>query len=437
MTALLSGVLVLLGSALAVAMVYDLAISIGGLFRPRVPPKSVHHSMRFALLIAAHNEEAVIARAIESLRAQHYSPDDFAVFVVADRCADRTADAARAAGAVVVERKSGRGGKAPALRHLLDEICARSLRFDAVCVFDADNVVAPDFLQIMNRHLASGRRCIQGYLDVKNPGDSWVTGSIAIGYWNTNRLWQAARDRLGLCCALGGTGFCLRWDLAVSLAWKSDCLTDDLELQMQLVRVGERVSWAHDAHVYDEKPITLAASVRQRLRWIRGHWDVALRHTRPLIAQGISSRSLVALDAALYTLQPLRTVVAALVLGWAGLAVTLGESAWSPWMTGLLVAQLSYLNTFCFLGLPAIGLALDRIPLRYWRFYAHAFVFGLTWIPICAWGIATVRRTTWTHTLHTRSLTIHECEPPTRSILPRDLPLWEDRAESFGMGNKP
>lgn len=411
MTLLADG-LVLAACVLVAVMLYDLCVSIASVPRPR-PIRPARTQRRFAVLIAAHDEAAVVARAVDSLLAQHYPRELVEVFVVADRCKDRTAHEARVAGATVIERHSGRGGKSAALRYLLDHISDRAPRFDAVCVVDADNVVAPDFVAVMNRHMDAGQKCVQGYLDVKNPDDSWVTGSIAIGYWSTNRLWQAARDRLGLCCALGGTGFCLDWKLAVELGWRSDCLTEDLELQMQLVRRGERVHWAHDARMYDEKPISLAASWRQRLRWIRGHWDVALRHAAPLAARGLRKRELVALDAALYALQPLRTVVAAVVLTGGILLGTAVASPWSPWVTTwfwvMLVAHLSYLATFCFFSLPGIGLVLERVPLRYWRYYPHAFVFGLTWIPICAWGIATVRRTAWSHTIHTRALSFFEC----------------------------
>lgn len=41
-------------------------------------------------------------------------------------------------------------------------------QFDAVVIFDADNVVHLDFLMEMNSRLCKGERLIQGYLDAKN-----------------------------------------------------------------------------------------------------------------------------------------------------------------------------------------------------------------------------------------------------------------------------
>ena len=52
---------------------------------------------RYAVLICARNEEAVIADLIDSLHGQTYPQDKLKIFVMADNCTDRTADAARTA----------------------------------------------------------------------------------------------------------------------------------------------------------------------------------------------------------------------------------------------------------------------------------------------------------------------------------------------------
>src|SRR5690554_2607067 len=74
---------------------------------------------RFAVLIAARNEEAVISQLIESIHNQSYPSHLIETFVVADNCTDNTADAARKAGAVVWERFNRRKvGKGYALAFL-------------------------------------------------------------------------------------------------------------------------------------------------------------------------------------------------------------------------------------------------------------------------------------------------------------------------------
>lgn len=65
--------------------------------RPRKPVKP----HRYAVLISARNEEAVIAKLIESIRRQSYDLGLVTTFVVADNCTDATARVAAEAGAVV------------------------------------------------------------------------------------------------------------------------------------------------------------------------------------------------------------------------------------------------------------------------------------------------------------------------------------------------
>ena len=42
--------------------------------------------------------------------------------------------------------------------------------YDAFCVFDADNIVSPDFFLEMNKKLCGGEKIVQGYRDIKNAG---------------------------------------------------------------------------------------------------------------------------------------------------------------------------------------------------------------------------------------------------------------------------
>ncbi len=55
--------------------------------------------------------------------------------------------------------------------------------------------------------MCKGYKVVQGYLDSKNPEDTWITGSYSIAFWSCNRMFQLARYNLGLSSQLGGTGF--------------------------------------------------------------------------------------------------------------------------------------------------------------------------------------------------------------------------------------
>ncbi len=156
----------------------------------------------------------------------------------------------------------------------------------------------------MNKKMCKGYKVVQGYLDSKNPEDTWITGSYSIAFWTTNRMFQLARYNLGLSSQLGGTGFCIDTDILKELGWGATCLTEDLEFSCKIILNGYKVGWAHDAIIYDEKPLTLVQSWKQRKRWMQGFADVSSRYFFKLMKKAIKNFNFTAFDCALYSIQP-------------------------------------------------------------------------------------------------------------------------------------
>ena len=84
-------------------------------------------------------------------------------------------------------------GKGYALDWMFSQMLAQEKQYDAFVVFDADNLVHPEFLREMNNHLCKGEKVIQGYMDSKNPTDSWIAGTFSIAFWliNTCGTWPS------------------------------------------------------------------------------------------------------------------------------------------------------------------------------------------------------------------------------------------------------
>lgn len=135
---------------LRVFSLYFLAVSLFGLCRRRTPEPAAR-LRQFAVLIAARNEESCIAGLIESLRAQHYPPELVDIWVLPNNCTDRTAEAARRAGAQVLEMPASVRSKGAALHTAAKALLRSARNYDAFCVFDADNEADPAFLSEMNR----------------------------------------------------------------------------------------------------------------------------------------------------------------------------------------------------------------------------------------------------------------------------------------------
>src|SRR5688572_26180776 len=147
--------------ALPLAYLALLALASADFLRPKTAANR-QPSHRFIIAIPAHNEASVIGTSIHQMQALNYPKDLFNIHVVADHCSDKTAEIAHKAGASVHERNvNPRTGKGAALSWLFQRVLSNE-ECDAVVIFDADTIVDPDFLRIMDARLAQGDQVIQG-----------------------------------------------------------------------------------------------------------------------------------------------------------------------------------------------------------------------------------------------------------------------------------
>lgn len=390
----------IIGLIVFTAGFYYFVISFFGLTKRRTP-ESRDPETRFAVLIAAHNEERVIASLVENLLHVDYPEELYDVIVIADNCDDQTAEAAEQAGGTVWARTNpAQRGKGYALQWAFDRIFAQDKRYDAVLVIDADNLVDLSLLRIINNHLLAGEEIVQAYLDSKNPSDTWVTRSIHVGYVITNRLMQLAKYNIGLSSALGGTGMCIKTDLLERIGWGAESLTEDLEFQMKALLNGVPVCWAHDAVVFDEKPLTLIASWNQRQRWMQGHFSIARRYAPRLFLRGLQKHNLALIDAGLYCINPFFMMLSGvgMVLGLLAGADAM-NTAWAPILLGITIVQ------FVYYMLPLFFEPSGRKAILWILIFPF---FAITWIPVAFAGFATQTNKVWNHTLHTRGIRFNE-----------------------------
>jgi len=247
---------------------YQFIISITSLIKFKEKPMLTDKKHRFIIALPANNEEGVIGNLIKSLQMQDYDKSLYDIYVIADNCTDGTANVARENGAIVYERfDEDKKTKGYALNWFLDKMKDKKDDYDALLVFDADNVVDKNFLNVMNKKLCQGEVLVQGYRDIKNPTDTWVSGGYAIFYWTMNRLYHLARYNMGLSPLINGTAFMVKWDILIDEGWNTKTLTEDIEFALINISKGVKLGWAKDAIVYDEQPLTFKQSWKQRERW--------------------------------------------------------------------------------------------------------------------------------------------------------------------------
>ena len=241
---------------------------------------------RYAVLIAARNEEAVLPHLLDSLQAQDYPAALRDIYVVADNCTDRTAEVAKAHGATVFQRfNTLHVGKGYALNFLLGEI-DRSVglaRYDAFLIFDADNLLEPDYITQINRTCSDGYEAFCGYRNTKNFGANWLSAGYGVWYLHDGTHLNRSRMALGVTCAVTGTGFGFtRQVLERCGGWHFFTLTEDIEFSNWCAIHGVRIGYCHDAILYDEQPVSFRQSWRQRTRWTQGGLQIARYYSADL-----------------------------------------------------------------------------------------------------------------------------------------------------------
>ena len=360
---------------------------------------------RFAVLIAARNEELVIGPLINSLLEQEYPAELYDIYVIPNNCTDNTALAARQFGAEVLECTVPVRSKGEVLRFAEEQLSGR--HYDAFCVFDADNVVDRCFLKEMNNAYRAGARAAQGYRDSKNPYDSAISGCYSIYYWMMDRFHNGGKTGLGLSALVNGTGFMISAQTLERMGgWHTQTISEDLEITAQCILAGEKVHWVPKAITYDEQPLDYALSVKQRRRWTSGTVQVArLYMGRTLQAVG-NRGGMPAVDLAATLIIPAYQAAALLNLVLISLSACLDCYKLSQVPGTFLLAVV--LN----LALTALGSTLaaclvltvegkwDRRMLKSVAFY---WLFLLSWLPITLESF--VKKTTvWEEIRHTRNV---------------------------------
>ncbi|MCD7846192.1 MAG: glycosyltransferase [Oscillospiraceae bacterium] len=233
---------------------------------------------RYGVLISARNEEAVLPQLIQSLREQDYPQPLIHIYVVADNCTDGTAQAARAAGATVYERFNlAQVGKGYALEWLLERIREEGTfrGYDGFFIFDADNLLAPDYIRRMNQTFSAGYSAVTSPRNSKNFGADWISHGYTLWFLHESQLLNRGRMALGSCCMVSGTGYVVSHALLDRAGgWPFHLMTEDAEFTAWCAVNGVKVGYCQEAVFYDEQPDSLRASWNQRLRWVKGYMQM-------------------------------------------------------------------------------------------------------------------------------------------------------------------
>lgn len=377
---------------LSIYGVYFGVVSLCFLLKKRRVPPPVKQ-LRFAVLIAARNEESCIDGIVESILHQNYPQDLVDVYVIPNNCTDNTAQVARAAGAAILSVPPSVSSKGQALHEAFSQLLSTKSH-DAFCVFDADNEAHPDFLSEMNCTL-NRTRAAKSRILAKNAHESWVCACYETYFCNANLFLNTARHKLGLPARLIGTGFAVRRDLMEDLGgWNTATLTEGAEFYAMLATRGERIAFVPGAITYDEEPMTFRDSVIQRRRWMSGVMGVGIHKAGAFLSGAIKGpKRLFALDALMqFSFSCIQALTLPLFLLWACVEPAAALDALPE-----LVIKF-YLSTF-FIG--GISLLLERRLTRHTAFALFLYpLFIFSFLPLQTVSLFRPNRR-WTPIRHT------------------------------------
>ncbi len=251
-----------------------------------------------SLLVAAKNEEAVIANLVEALCTLDYPTECYDLWVIDDNSSDRTPDILKQLTQTypqlhVLRRGSdATGGKSGALNQVLP-----LTRGDIVAVFDADARVSADLLRRVLPLFRQERvgavqvrkAIVQAELRGESANNLWIQGQssemLVDGFFQEHRI------------AIGGTGelrgngqFLRRTALEHCGGWNEETITDDLDLTIRL-HINQ---W--DIDVLPEPPVLEEGVTRaidlwhQRNRWGEGGYQRYLDYWQPILRNRMGTK---------------------------------------------------------------------------------------------------------------------------------------------------
>lgn len=409
----------IVGLVFSVCFLYQVVFFFIGLIRGQVkiPPAKKQHT--YAFFIAAHNEEAVIANLVKSIKDQDYSSELIDVFVVADACTDNTAQAAREAGAIVYERNDlSRKGKSWVMDYGFDRILREYPgKHEAFFIFDADNLLSRDYVTIMNDAFDQGYLALTSYRNSKNFGSSWISSAYATWFIREARYLNNARMICHTSCAVSGSGYLVSAKLIEGMkGWDFHTLTEDIQFSTFCAIHGVRIGYA-PAEFFDEQPVTLKASIKQRMRWTKGFYQVLFTYGRHMFKSIGKFHRFAAYDmlmvvgpAMLLTLMCLLVNVTFIAVGSLSHGF-LATDAEIEMAIGSIIMMLAYMyGTFFVMGLSTTITEWKHIHCpQKWRIFTNLFTFPLfmfTYVPLTV--AALFLKVDWVPTPHDVSVTLDE-----------------------------
>ena len=344
----------------------------------------------FAILIPCHNEQNVIQKNLTAISKSTYDKDLYKVCVVLDNCSDNTEANTREfmdnfpdMNVQILKVKAGT--KPKCINKAIEMLKAKGeWNKDNIVFLDADNQCSPRMLEAFN-YYHERNAIVQCRIESEN-ADNIVSKGFRSAFNNMRYGFQIARNNMGLSGSLCGTGFSVNRKVFDEVAFE-DCttLTEDLEFSIKAILDGYKIRFIDEQYVLNQNLSKTIPSLKQRLRWNRGHCQTMVKLAPKLLKAFIKKPSLQIFDSIIFLCTPAKSILYLLML-LLQLIVIANGSFISPI---LFVISLLYQFIFC-------------LYCNDWDFsYIIPFIkYGFEMIFLMIHGTLTYRKTNWCKTEH-------------------------------------
>ena len=365
----------------------------------------------FCFLVPARYESKVIEGLLISLKKQTFKINMKDVYVIVESKKDETINICKKYNASVIIRKHLElQRKGYALDEAVKQILKSKKHYDAYFIFDADNVLDKNYLKNMIPIFDLGYDMATGYRNCKNGNKSVIAASSTLTFSLVNTIFNDKKNKETRNITFSGTGFYIRGSLIEK--WKGypfHTLTEDYELSSYATLNNLTTYYNTKSVFYDEQPVKFKDTINQRIRWIRGYFDVRRMYNRKMFKaldkkdKNYGSK----LDEAI-GIVPYIFMVVGLVIWFLSLIffitynLLLHDNVWKYHLLELIIFMLFVYFVLFIMTLVIVILEGDKIALTLKSKLKVLFfnpIFMISYVP-CAIKALTLKEVKWTRVEH-------------------------------------
>ena len=278
----------LLGQVFLAATIVQIAACFVGLPDRRLPVERVDARLPdYSVLVPLYCEGNIVADLITALLRLDYPAEKLQILLVTEADDHETQAAIRAIALPSHIRLFVAPPGQPRTKPRALNAAMPFVTGSLLVVYDAEDRPEPQQLRAAAAHLAAcgpDVACLQARLAIDNISDSWLTRLFTLEYAALFDIVKAGQARMDLPVPLGGTSNHFRTDVLRAVGcWDAWNVTEDADLGIRLAACGYRVEDLN-ATTHEEAPVTLAAWMHQRARWLKGWMQTVVTHTRRPLA---------------------------------------------------------------------------------------------------------------------------------------------------------